>query len=106
MSVKLVLFKSEEKVICDIKELLVEDPNGENNPCGFILNKPYKVIMNVPMFLSESVNDKQEAQVTISPWMSLSKDEEYLVPKDWIVTVMEPIDSLLEMYQKQINEEY
>ena len=40
----------------------------------------------------------ESIQITLSPWILLSADREILIPKNQIVTIVEPIDSVKEMY--------
>jgi len=96
MSVKLFLLKSGEQVISEGKELF----SGEN-PCGYLFENPYKVIMNSPVFVSET--EKPEIKVSLSQWIILTSDTQIPIPTDWVVTVAEPIESLREMYEEQIN---
>ena len=104
MSVKLILLKSEEKIISDAKELISENSEtGDGEVYGYLFSNPYKVMMSVPMFLAEEASSETSAKVTISPWMTLSKDTDFLIPRDWVVTIMEPIDSLKQMYEEQVN---
>ena len=32
------------------------------------------------------------------PWILISKDTEVVIPTDWVVTIVEPIDSIRQMY--------
>ena len=60
------------------------------------------VIINEKEFLAES-DDDRKIQITLSPWILLSADKEVLVPRHQVVTIVEPIDSLKEMYLEKIN---
>jgi len=55
--------------------------------------------------LTEDVIDdsKREVQVSLSPWILLSADEDVTIPVDWIVTVVEPVASVKQMYEEKIN---
>jgi len=53
-------------------------------------------------FLAESDDDRQ-IQITLSPWILLSADKEVLIPRHQVMTIVEPIDSLKEMYLEKIN---
>ena len=97
MSVKLFLLKSGEYVISDGKELI-----SNENPVGYLFNNPFKAIVNSPIFLSESVNEP-EVSVSLSPWIILTNDSQIPIPFDWVVTVLEPIETLKQMYEEQVN---
>ena len=99
MSIKLVLLKSGEQLVSDAKELV-----SEEKVRGYLLNKPQKVVANKPMFLSEEQSfEDVNVEVTFSPWILLTSDEDIVVPTDWVVTVVEPLESVVKMYQDKVN---
>ena len=102
MSIKLAILKSGENVISDAKELIVE-----NKICGYLFNKPHKVEFAKPILLLEedSAPTDGELQITLSPWIMLSKDTQVPVPTDWIVTIVEPVASVKEMYEQKVGVE-
>ena len=103
MSIKLALLKSGETVISEIKELVSEDTE-QKRTYGYLFSNPKKVIYATPMLLTEE-EDRfgKSVEVSFSPWILLSKDTEILVPVEWVVTLVEPIDSLKETYEKELN---
>jgi hypothetical protein len=106
MSIKLSLLKSGETLISDIKELVSEDPDtGKKEAVAYLLNKPHKVSIRTEVLLTEKVEDdtKREIQIGLSPWIMLSADEEVTIPTDWVVTVVEPLSSVKQMYEEKIN---
>jgi hypothetical protein len=102
MSVKLALLKSGEVLISDIKEL-VYDKGEEKDVYGYLFIEPKKVEMSSPMFLKEEASQESSVQVSLSSWFLISKDREFAIPKDWIVTFMEPVDRLVKMYGESSN---
>ena len=99
MTIKLLLLKSGEQLVSDAKELVSEDKVR-----GYLLNKPQKVVANKSMFLSEEQSFEDiNVEVTFSPWILLTSDENIVVPTDWVVTVVEPLESVVKMYQDKIN---
>jgi hypothetical protein len=98
MSIKLVLLKSGEQVIADTKELVLDE-----RVKGYLLNKPQKVTSGGAVFLAEDVEEDRNVQVTLAPYILLTKDEDIVIPTDWVVTVVEPIEALVEMYQEKTN---
>ena len=105
MTIKLLLLKSGENIISDVKELVSEDPEtNEKKVCGFLLNTPQKLIVNQPLFLSENPEgERTELQVSMSPWIYLSNDKEIVIGKDWVVTIVEPIEDIKQMYEEKTN---
>jgi hypothetical protein len=58
------------------------------------------------VFLAEGqdTNSKDRTvEVTLSPWILLTSSEDIPVPTDWVVTVVDPIGSVINMYQEKIN---
>jgi hypothetical protein len=99
MTIKLLLLKSGEQLVSDAKELV-----SEEKVRGYLLNKPQKVVANKSMFLSEEQSFEDiNVEVTFSPWILLTSDEDVVVPTDWVVTVVEPLESVVKMYQDKIN---
>ena len=96
MSVKLAIFQDKEQVIAEIKELV-----DDNKPVGYIFTNPHRVYAE-KQYLTED-DENRSVQITLSPWILLSADKEVLVPRHQVVTIVEPIDSLKEMYLEKIN---
>ena len=104
MSIKIALLKSGENVISDAKELIQEDKIR-----GYLFKKPHVVEVMPPdptHFLTENEGETSsgELEVSLSPWIILSKDEEIPVPPDWIVAIVEPVDTILEMYKEKTDD--
>ena len=100
MSIKLVLLKSGEQVVSDVKELVSDD-----NVRGYVFNKPQRVQANRTLLLTEDENPAEErnVEITLSPWILLTTDDEILITPDWIVTIVEPLKSIIEMYQEKVD---
>jgi hypothetical protein len=102
MTVKLVLLKSGEDIIADVQEMVFgEDEN--KRVVGYFLDNPCIVKMR-DKINPEDVQEKGKAsfQVSLYPWMPLSKDKKIPLTADWVVTMTEPIDNLKEMYIEDI----
>ncbi len=106
MTVKLLLLKSGEDIISDVKEMLIGD---EDSPkvVGYFLHKPCVVKMtpptNIPEKFEENMDPSQASfQVTLFPWMPLSKDNTIPVSTDWVVTMVTPSDKLNKMYVEEV----
>ena len=96
MAIKLAVLQDQYQVIAEIKELL-----DDSKPIGYLFANSHRVITE-KQFLAES-DDDRKIQITLSPWILLSADKEVLVPRHQVVTIVEPIDSLKEMYLEKIN---
>ena len=101
MSIKLALLKSGETIISDAKELISED-----KVCGYLLTKPHKVeTRKTVLLVEENENSKGDIEVSLSPWIILTSDDQIPVPPDWVVTIVEPIQTIKEMYEEKVNGE-
>ena len=98
MSIKLAVLKSGEQVIADAKELV-----SEEKVRGYLFTKPHKVVSTQPLLLTEEQKDDNSLEVTLSPWIILSADKEVVVPTDWVVTLVEPLESVVKMYEEKVN---
>ena len=105
MSVKLLLLKSGEQVIADAKELRrkEDDVPAIDKVYGFLLTQPHKVTANKPVVLTENFDEQRNVEITISPWILLTQDKVMTVPKEWVITIVNPIDSIVKMYQEKID---
>jgi len=104
MTIKLMLLKSGEDVIADITEMCV-GTDEDRQVIGYQLNKPCVVKMRDPNVVKEEGPRKESGfQVSLFPWMPLSKQEDIPVPADWMITMVEPVTKLKEMYIEDIVE--
>ena len=97
MAIKLAILQRKEQIIAEIKELV-----DDGKPVGYLLKDPHKVVINQP-FLVEKVDDDTSIQVTLTPWILLTTDKDIIVPGNHVVTIVEPLDSVKEMYLEKIN---
>ena len=104
MTIKLMLLKSGEDVIADITEMRV-GTDDESQVIGYQLDRPCVVKMRDPNLIKEDGPQKKSGfSVSLFPWMPLTKQEKIPVPADWMITMVEPIDKLKEMYIEDIVE--
>ena len=101
MSIKLTLLKSGEQVLSDASELI--SPDDKDKIHGYLFKNPHKVVSTQPLLLTEEQKDDNSLEVTLSPWIILSADKEIVVPTDWVVSIVEPLESVVQMYQEKVN---
>ena len=102
MTIKLVLLKSGEDIIADVTEMAVGEEK-ERSIVGYFLDRPCVIRMRDPNLIKEEGSQKQSGfQVSLFPWIPLSKDTRIPVPADWLITMVEPAYKLKEMYVKDI----
>jgi|SRR6056300_252817 len=97
MNVKLVVLKSGEDVVAGLQEMIVKD-----SVVGYFLKYPCRVNLFGEKSDSNG-NTNTPFQIQLTPWLPLSKDEVIPIPTDWVVTIVEPVDKLLDMYQKGVD---
>ena len=104
MTIKLMLLKSGEDVISDVTEMCVGSEENRQ-VIGYNLNKPCVVKMRDPNLMEEDGPKKKSGfAVSLFPWMPLTKQVDIPVPADWMITMVDPIDKLTQMYIEDIVE--
>ena len=95
MTIKLVLLKSGEDIIADINEIYTEN----EKLISYLFKNPCSVKL---ISFSPEVDGKNGYQIGLNSWIPLTKDKEVLVPLDWVITMTNPIDKLLDMYKTEV----
>ena len=98
MTVKLVLLKSGENLITDIKEGFYEEKLVcyiLENPCSVFINGAYKI-------LDDKEDDGNRVSISLQEWPSLSKQTTIELIPDWVVTIVDANDELKEMYENHV----
>ena len=98
MSIKLALLKSGEEVIADIAEFR----NSEDELVSYLFKKPYCVKIKTSQVLVEN-ESRPKHELAYYKWMSLSKDDDIIVNRDWVVCISEPLDSVKKTYEEKVN---
>ena len=98
MSIKLALLKSGEEVIADIAEFR----NSEDELVSYLFKKPYCVKIKTSQVLVEQ-ESRPKHELAYYKWMSLSKDNDIIVNKDWVVCITDPLDSVKKNYEERMN---
>ena len=102
MSIKITVLKSGEQIISDMKELMTE---GEENAQAYMLVNPHTYEITEKQFITEEEKDLEDGDyginVSLLPWLILSKDKKMIIPTDSVLTVVEPLDSLKQMYEEK-----
>ena len=94
MTVKILLLKSGEDVIADVREMVSPD----KKVIGYFLSKPCVVKL-----LPKTTNgNKKETSISMYPWMPLAKEKQIPLPTDWVVTMVTPIEKVETMYKEDV----
>jgi hypothetical protein len=97
MSVRIAIIGN-DSIIADIKELI--DP--EDKARQYMFTKPFRVIMQPTMLLSEDNNETAEntSQVSLATWQPLTQETTFIVNPNSVQTIFEPVADLKIMYQE------
>ena len=111
MTVKLVMLKSGEDIIADVKEI-----KSEEDVIGYFFHDPLIVKMyspEKPVVLSEENGVESDhgttkeisskVGITFYPWVPLSAEKKIPCSADWVITMVEPMQNLKKLYQEKIN---
>ena len=98
MSIKLALLKSGEEVNADISEFR----NSEDELVSYLFKKPYCVKIKTSQVLVEQ-ETRPKHELAYYKWMSLSKDDDIIVNRDWVVCISEPLDTVKKNYEEKVN---
>ena len=98
MAIKLSILHGGDQIIAEMKELM-----DDGNPVGYLLGNPHRVTSSQQYLVEEDVETDGTVQVRLSPWVLLTSDKEIVVPRNYVVTIMEPLDSLKEMYLEKLE---
>ena len=111
MTVKLVMLKSGEDIIADVKEI-----KSEEDVVGYFFHDPLIVKMyspEEPVILSEENGIESEhgttkeisskVGITFYPWVPLAAEKKIPCSADWVITIVEPMQNLKKLYQEKIN---
>jgi len=103
MTIKLLLLKSGEDMIANVKEMVFGE-GDDQRVVGYYLNKPCIIRMRDSKTISEVQEGEQRSgyEVSLFPWIPLSAEETIPVSSDWVVTMVEPTAKLKEMYLEDI----
>ena len=101
MTVKLAILKSGEDIVADIKEMVVGE-GDDARVVGYVLTKPCGVSLNSKAIKID--DEKDTYQLKLFPWCPLTKNEKIPITADWVVTIVDPIDKITQMYTKEVLE--
>ena len=91
MTIKVLVLKSGEDVIADVQEMM----SSENQVMGYFLTKPCVVKL-------QAKETSSDVSVRMHPWMPFAREKMIPLSTDWVVTMVTPVESIQEMYQKQV----
>ena len=103
MAIRVVKLKSGEDIIADVSEVQHKDTKVRQ---AFIFSKAYLIqIEKHYADGDEGKNLQYTGRILLEKWQPLTHDEEIAVNPDWIVSIVEPIMSVLEAYGQTLKPE-
>lgn len=113
MSLKLLLLKNGDQLVSEVKS--VKDEDGKK-VYSYILTNPMKIEEQAEDdFLLEGeeevqiADDEEELTLSMTRWPRFSEEDTLYLSPDWVVTLVNPIPQLTEMYENYeknyVNEE-
>ena len=101
MSIKILLLKSNEEIITEVKE--VAHPETKQ-ALGYHVHKPFR--LEIVSDEGDLVFNREKGyQLSWFPWAPLSKDKDFFLPSEHVITAYDPLDSISEQYVQAIREE-
>ena len=106
MTIKVLVLKSGEDVLADVQEMM----SSNDEVMGYFLTKPVVVKLQTTGTptqeeLAPASQKGSELSVTMFPWMPIARERSIPLSTDWVVTMVTPVESIQEMYQKQVLED-
>ena len=101
MSIKILLLKSNEEIITEVQEIANPD---SKQAVGYHLHKPFR--LEIVSDEGELVFNREKGyQLSWFPWAPLSKDKDFFLPSEHVITAYDPLDSIADQYIQAIKEE-
>ena len=107
MTIKILVLKSGEDVIADIKEMLTPD----KKVMGYFMRRPcvVKLIPAAPLDPDDMDPDsetKAEMSIRMHPLAPLAQEKEIPMTTDWVVTMITPVEKVTKMYKEDVLKAY
>jgi len=97
--IKIVMLKNKQHIICKLIELTVEETE---DPLCFLLEVPLVISYTYP----KDTIDDNEVKIIFQQWSPFSKSLQFRIPFDYVVSIGEPKDQILEKYIETIQPYY
>ena len=101
MSIKILLLKSNEEIITEVQEIANPD---SKQAIGYHLHKPFR--LEIISDDGELVFNREKGySLSWFPFAPLSKDKDFFLPSEHVITAYDPLDSIADQYIQAIKEE-
>jgi hypothetical protein len=106
MSIKLIVLKTGENIVAEAKEATKKNNSDDEYtlPEFYILEEPYLLSVADPYLIDEKMKvEKSSVKVQMTPWNIFSDDSSIVLFPDSVLTIVNPIKSIVEMYEERKN---
>jgi hypothetical protein len=101
MAIRVVKLKSGEDLVADVSEVQHKDTGVRQ---AFIFNNAYKILIEKEIIPgSDEKNQQYTGRIMLERWQPLTHDNDIAVNPDWIVSIVEPIMSVMEAYGQTLK---
>ena len=101
MSIKILLLKSNEEIITEVQEIANPD---SKQAIGYHLHKPFR--LEIVSDEGELVFNREKGyQLSWFPWAPLSKDKDFFLPSEHVITAYDQLDSIMDQSVQAIKED-
>ena len=113
MEVKVLVLTNKQILVSQLDEVApmdIGDPNckliepfllnDDARVVGYVLTKPVGGSLNRKEITID--DEKDTYQLKLFPWCPLTKQEKVPISADWVVTIVDPIDKITQMYKKEV----
>ena len=101
MSIKILLLKSNEEIITEAQEIANPD---SPTAIGYHLHNPFR--LEIVSDDGELVFNREKGySLSWFPFAPLSKDKDFFLPSEHVITAYDPLDSIVDQYVEAIKEE-
>jgi hypothetical protein len=98
MGIKILVLRTGEQVISKISEVSYEEKFK-----GYLFKDPHSVTVNRDSSFLVEENDQDKVEMVLSPWIPLSSDNEVFVVPDYVVAIVEPVESVKNIYIEKVG---
>jgi hypothetical protein len=99
-NVSIVVFKSGDQVVCDLKEVFEGDGDDKKGICLLMIH-PYVLSL---VAVNNQENPDQDLQVKFSKWCPYSTDYQFKIPYDSVMAIGTCDPGLAVAYTNKVNQ--
>ena len=103
MAIKVVRLRSGEDVVTDLSDIRDKETGVRQ---AFVFNKPFKITIEREIVAgTEERNQQYTGRIYLEQWQPLTNDQDIAIMPDWVISISNPIMSVLESYGQTLKPE-